>query len=91
MWAHRIPSIPKGYILLDLQGYAARPTVGGPWKAATSSHRPTAVDPGGSPPTAAEAAAWRPILQDHALGWAIVVAFAAWLIHDIVIAGLSKQ
>jgi hypothetical protein len=30
------------------------------------------------------------ILQDHALGWAIVVAFTAWLIHDIVITWLSK-
>jgi hypothetical protein len=30
------------------------------------------------------------VLQDHALGWAIVVAFAAWLIHDIVIAWLSR-
>jgi hypothetical protein len=26
------------------------------------------------------------VLQDHALGWVIVVAFAAWLIHNIVIA-----
>jgi hypothetical protein len=30
------------------------------------------------------------ILQDHALGWAIVVAFTAWLIHNIVIACLTK-
>jgi hypothetical protein len=30
------------------------------------------------------------ILQDHALGWAIVVAFTAWLIHNLVIAWLSK-
>lgn len=30
------------------------------------------------------------ILQDHALGRAIVVAFTAWLIHNIVIAWLSK-
>ena len=30
------------------------------------------------------------ILQDHALGWAIVVAFTAWLIHNIVIAWLSR-
>jgi hypothetical protein len=28
------------------------------------------------------------VLQDHALGWAIVVAFTAWLIHSIVIAWL---
>jgi hypothetical protein len=31
------------------------------------------------------------VLQDHALGWAIVVAFTAWLIHNIVIAWLSKD
>jgi hypothetical protein len=30
------------------------------------------------------------ILQDHALGWAIAVAFTAWLIHNIVIAWLTK-
>jgi len=30
------------------------------------------------------------VLQDHALGWAITVAFTAWLIHNIVIAWLSK-
>lgn len=30
------------------------------------------------------------ILQDHALGWAIVAAFTVWLIHNIVIAWLSK-
>jgi hypothetical protein len=30
------------------------------------------------------------ILQDHALGWAILVAFSTWLIHNIVIAWLSK-
>jgi len=30
------------------------------------------------------------VLQDHALGWAIVVAFIAWLIHNIVIAWLSR-
>jgi hypothetical protein len=30
------------------------------------------------------------ILQDHALGWAIVVAFTAWLIHNIVIAWFSR-
>lgn len=30
------------------------------------------------------------ILQDHALGWAIVVAFTAWLIHNIVVAWLSR-
>lgn len=30
------------------------------------------------------------ILQDHALGWAIVVAFTAWLIHNIVIAWLAR-
>ena len=26
------------------------------------------------------------VLQDHALGWAIMIAFIAWLIHDTVIA-----
>ena len=31
------------------------------------------------------------ILQDHALGWAIVIAFTAWLIHNIVIAWLSQR
>jgi hypothetical protein len=31
------------------------------------------------------------ILQDHALGWAIVVAFAIWLTHDIVIAWITKR
>ncbi len=30
------------------------------------------------------------ILQDHALGWAIVAAFTAWLIHNIVITWLSR-
>jgi len=30
------------------------------------------------------------ILQDHTLGWAIVAAFIAWLIHNLVIAWLSK-
>ena len=30
------------------------------------------------------------VLQDHALGWAIVAAFTVWLIHNIVIAWISK-
>ena len=30
------------------------------------------------------------ILQDHALGWAIVVAFVAWLIHNIAIAWIRR-
>jgi hypothetical protein len=30
------------------------------------------------------------ILQDHTLGWAIVVAFTAWLLHNIVIAWLTR-
>lgn len=30
------------------------------------------------------------ILQDHALGWVLVVAFTVWLIHNIVIAWISK-
>jgi hypothetical protein len=29
------------------------------------------------------------VLQDHALGWAIMIAFIAWLIHDTVIALLT--
>jgi len=31
------------------------------------------------------------VLQDHALGWPIVVVFTAWLIYNIVIAWLSKD
>lgn len=31
------------------------------------------------------------ILQDHELGWVMVVAFTAWLVHNIVIAWLSKR
>jgi hypothetical protein len=31
------------------------------------------------------------ILQDHALGWAIVIAFATWLAHNIVIAWITKR
>jgi hypothetical protein len=31
------------------------------------------------------------VLQDHALGWAIVAAFTAWLIHNIVITWLSRK
>lgn len=30
-------------------------------------------------------------LQDHALGWVIVVAFTAWLIHNIAIVWLSQR
>jgi hypothetical protein len=30
------------------------------------------------------------ILQDHALGWALVAAFTVWLIHNIVITWISK-
>ena len=30
------------------------------------------------------------ILQDHALGWVLVAAFTVWLIHNIVIAWISK-
>jgi hypothetical protein len=30
------------------------------------------------------------VLQDHALGWAIVVAFIAWLIHNIAIAWIRR-
>lgn len=31
------------------------------------------------------------ILQDHDLGWVMVVAFTAWLVHNIVIAWLSRR
>jgi len=44
----------------------------GPWWAA-------AVVGGGGGITAA-------VLQDHAIAWAIVVAFAAWLAHNVIIA-----
>jgi hypothetical protein len=30
------------------------------------------------------------VLQDHALGWAIMVAFIAWLIHNIAIAWIGR-
>ena len=30
------------------------------------------------------------VLQDHALGWAIMVAFIAWLIHNIAIAWVRR-
>jgi hypothetical protein len=30
------------------------------------------------------------IMQDRALGWAIVIAFTVWLIHDVVIAWLGR-
>jgi len=30
------------------------------------------------------------VLQDHALGWAIVVGFIAWLIHNIAIAWIRR-
>jgi hypothetical protein len=30
------------------------------------------------------------VLQDHALGWAIVVAFVAWLIHNIAITWIRR-
>jgi hypothetical protein len=31
------------------------------------------------------------VLQDHSLGWVIVIGFATWLIHDIVIAWISRK
>jgi hypothetical protein len=31
------------------------------------------------------------VLQDHALGWAILIAFIAWLIHNVVIVWLSNS
>lgn len=58
------------------QGGSQRPATGrDPWRVAAAG--------GGGGIVAA-------ILQDHGLGWAIVVAFTAWLIHNIVIAWLSK-
>jgi hypothetical protein len=30
------------------------------------------------------------VLQDHALGWAIAVAFIAWLLHNIAIAWIGR-
>jgi hypothetical protein len=31
------------------------------------------------------------VLQDHALAWAILVAFTAWLTHDLVIAWITRN
>jgi hypothetical protein len=31
------------------------------------------------------------IQQDHALGWPIVIAFTAWLVHNVAIAWLSRR
>jgi hypothetical protein len=31
------------------------------------------------------------ILQDHALAWAILVAFVVWLAHDLVIAWITRS
>jgi hypothetical protein len=31
------------------------------------------------------------ITQNHTLGWALVVAFIAWLVHDILMAWLSGR
>jgi hypothetical protein len=53
----------------------------------SGSRQPPAVIPGGAAAGGGIVAA---ILQDHALGWAIVVAFTAWLIRNMVIAWLSK-
>jgi hypothetical protein len=30
------------------------------------------------------------VLQDHQLGWVLLMAFIAWLIHNVLIACLSK-
>lgn len=47
----------------------------GPWWAAAG---------GGGGITAA-------VLQDHAIAWAIVVAFAAWLAHNVIIAWFRSR
>jgi hypothetical protein len=31
------------------------------------------------------------VLQDHAIAWVIVVAFAAWLAHNVIIAWLRGR
>jgi hypothetical protein len=31
------------------------------------------------------------VLRDHAIAWAIVVAFAAWLAHNVIIAWLRGR
>jgi hypothetical protein len=31
------------------------------------------------------------VLQDHELAWAILAAFTAWLIHNVVITWLSRR
>lgn len=31
------------------------------------------------------------VLQDHAIAWAIVVAFAGWLTHNVIIAWLKGR
>jgi hypothetical protein len=30
------------------------------------------------------------VLQDHGIAWAITAAFTAWLIHNVIIAWLTK-
>lgn len=56
-----------------------------------AASRPAAAAPGGSVAAAGGGGGIvAAVLQDHALGWAILVAFIAWLIHNIMIAWLSK-
>jgi len=31
------------------------------------------------------------VMQDHALAWAILVAFGAWLAHDLLIAWINRN
>jgi hypothetical protein len=58
---------------MAIEGASRQPSPSGrsPWSAAAAG--------GGGGIMAA-------VLQDHALGWAIMVAFMAWLIHNIAIA-----
>jgi uncharacterized membrane protein YcaP (DUF421 family) len=58
---------------------------------ASGNHQPPANDPWWIAATGGGGGIVAAILQDHVLGWAIVVAFTAWLVHNIVIAWLSKE
>jgi len=62
---------------MTISGYSQPPSHGrGPWWAATI---------GGSSGMAAL------VLQDHTAAWAIVIAFTAWLAHNIVITWIRYQ
>jgi hypothetical protein len=60
-------------------------------KATARRSRGAAPRPGGSPPLAAEAGITAAVLQDHALAWAVLAAFTAWLAHDLVIAWINRN